>query len=168
MSIDARITKWINGIPKGNRDLWFFVSIYGLFAFPLYFLGFWVANNHRAVHLLFFVSIVILATVLGAILQVIVKRPRPDFMHTAYVPYFKKYSFPSIHSLAAFSMATAIALFQYLETGISIPLLGSIIVLFSLAKLIAVSRIMVGVHYYGDILAGGVIGVAVGMFALLV
>lgn len=168
MSFDTRITKWLNGIPKGNRDIWFFVSIYGLLAFPLYFLGFWVANGHGFVHLVFFVGIVILATILGAGLQAAVKRPRPTFMHTDYVPHFKKYSWPSIHSLTAFAMATAVIVLQYEQNGYSWIFLCSTVALLLMAKLIAISRIMVGVHYYGDILAGGIFGVALGLLAFLV
>jgi undecaprenyl-diphosphatase len=63
-----------------------------------------------------------------------------------------KFSFPSGHTMTAFSIALVISYFY--------PSLEA--VLFFLALSIAVSRIVLGMHYLSDVLAGVVLGVALG------
>ncbi len=62
-------------------------------------------------------------------------------------------SFPSSHAVNSFTVATLLSKFykRYL------------VYLFSLAFLIAFSRVYVGVHYPGDIVAGMLIGFVVGL-----
>lgn len=59
-----------------------------------------------------------------------------------------KFSFPSGHTAAAFVFAAVLAAFY--------PLLA--LPAFVLATLIGLSRVMLGVHYPGDIVAGAVLG----------
>jgi undecaprenyl-diphosphatase len=61
-------------------------------------------------------------------------------------------SFPSGHSTVAFACATVLAL--------SVPRLRW--ALFALAALIAFSRVYVGVHYPFDVVAGALLGIALG------
>ncbi|HUO49054.1 MAG TPA: phosphatase PAP2 family protein [Acidimicrobiales bacterium] len=61
-------------------------------------------------------------------------------------------SFPSGHSASAFAFATAV--------GTEMPALA--LPMGALATLVAYSRVHTGVHYPGDVIAGAVIGVAVG------
>jgi len=63
-----------------------------------------------------------------------------------------KYSFPSGHSITAFAVALSIGLFYPDLQG---PLLA-------VAFLIASSRIILGMHFLSDVLAGSVIGAALG------
>lgn len=63
-----------------------------------------------------------------------------------------KYSFPSGHSITAFAVAVSISLFY--------PFLLTI--LLTLAFLIAASRIILGMHFLSDVLAGSTLGVALG------
>ena len=64
-----------------------------------------------------------------------------------------KYSFPSGHSITAFAVAISIGLF-YPELQIS---------LLVVALLIAASRIILGMHFLSDVLAGSAIGVVLGL-----
>jgi undecaprenyl-diphosphatase len=64
-----------------------------------------------------------------------------------------KYSFPSGHSITAFAVATSLGLFY--------PQL--LVVLLTAAFLIAASRIILGMHFLSDVLAGCVIGVLLGL-----
>lgn len=59
-----------------------------------------------------------------------------------------KYSFPSGHTTAAFSIAVMISLFY--------P--DAIFLLMPLASLIGISRIYLGVHYPSDVFAGTILG----------
>jgi undecaprenyl-diphosphatase len=63
-----------------------------------------------------------------------------------------RFSFPSGHTMTAFSIALVVSYFY--------PSLEA--VLFFLALSIAVSRIVLGMHYLSDVLAGVVLGVALG------
>jgi undecaprenyl-diphosphatase len=73
-----------------------------------------------------------------------------------------KYSFPSGHSITAFAVAISIGLFY--------PELAAY--LLTVAFLIASSRIILGMHFLSDVIAGSAIGVILGftsfhIFALL-
>src|SRR6202167_5193046 len=64
-----------------------------------------------------------------------------------------KYSFPSGHSITAFAVAVALGLF--------FPSL--LTTLLALAFLIAASRIVLGMHFLSDVLAGSAIGATLGV-----
>jgi undecaprenyl-diphosphatase len=64
-----------------------------------------------------------------------------------------KYSFPSGHSITAFGVAVSLGLFY--------PYL--LMALVAVALLIAISRIILGMHFLSDVLAGSAIGVALGI-----
>lgn len=61
------------------------------------------------------------------------------------------YSFPSGHATVAFACAGVLAL--------AVPRLR--VPLYALAALIAFSRVYVGVHYPGDVIAGAVLGIGI-------
>lgn len=63
-----------------------------------------------------------------------------------------QFSFPSGHTMTAFSIALVVSYFYPSLEG----------VLFFLALSIAVSRIVLGMHYLSDVLAGAVLGAALG------
>ena len=67
-----------------------------------------------------------------------------------------KFSFPSGHTAAAFVFANIVVAFF---PSLSIPL-------YLFATLVGLSRVMLGVHYPGDILAGMVLGLACSWAAL--
>lgn len=66
-----------------------------------------------------------------------------------------KYSFPSGHSITAFAVATTLGLF-YPQV---------LAVLLTAAFLIAASRIILGMHFLSDVLAGCVLGVLLGLIS---
>ena len=72
------------------------------------------------------------------------QRPTDDISRENYTILFDRYSFPSGHATAAFSIATTVSL--------SLPLFS--IIAFPLALMIGLSRIYIGVHYLTDVLAG--------------
>ncbi len=86
-------------------------------------------------------------------------RERPFIRHpgiTLAMPPLDRYSFPSGHTLHAVAFTwQAVANFPELAW-----------VLIPLASLIAASRVVLGLHYPSDVLAGGAIGMALALPAL--
>lgn len=68
-----------------------------------------------------------------------------------------QYSFPSGHTIVAFSIATSVGLFY--------PQL--LVLLFCIALLIAVSRVVLGMHFLSDVVVGVLMGVSLGFAAFL-
>lgn len=87
-----------------------------------------------------------------------VGRPRPSraTLSVAHVMEPDRFSFPSGHAAAAMSVA-----FVY---AIAFPQIAIPIIL--LAGLIGMSRVVLGVHYPGDVLIGQLIAVLTGILAL--
>lgn len=78
-------------------------------------------------------------------------RPRPPLVDPAVhplVPVPHSYSMPSGHATTAFAAALAVGL---VHPRLRLPLM-------TLAALIAVSRVWLGVHYLSDVLVGAAIG----------
>jgi undecaprenyl-diphosphatase len=95
-----------------------------------------------------------LAVGAAALLGAIVARPRPFVAHPqihAFLAHAADPGFPSDHATAAFAIAAVL-----------VARLGrrALPVLFA-AAVLAVSRVLVGVHYPSDVLAGALLGSAV-------
>ena len=93
--------------------------------------------------------------VLGVILYKLLKRTfvreRPFITHAAIdlgMPPLDRYSFPSGHTLHAVAFA--------LQASMHFPPLGYVLV--PLALLICGSRVVLGLHYPTDVLAGAALG----------
>lgn len=91
------------------------------------------------------------------VLKHLIGRSRPRLLDSAGAWNFDplsfasvQASFPSGHTITAFAMAWTLGLFL---PAWRIPLFG-------MAILIAISRVVVGAHYPGDVLAGAVVGMA--------
>ena len=105
------------------------------------------------------------AGALGLLLYKLLKtklvRERPYVLHAGIdcvVAPLDRYSFPSGHTLHAV-LFTTIAIAW-------VPVLG--LILIPLAILIALSRVVLGLHYPSDVLVGALIGGAIGRLANLI
>jgi undecaprenyl-diphosphatase len=102
-------------------------------------------------------SVAVTATVVNLALKPLGRRRRPDRI-AREVPIDRHVrmpissSFPSGHSAAAFAFATGVG---HVSPAAAVPLHG-------LAALVAYSRVHTGVHYPGDVIAGSLLGVALG------
>ena len=67
-----------------------------------------------------------------------------------------KFSFPSGHTMTAFSIALVLSYFYH----------GMEVLVFFFAGSIAISRIVLGMHFLSDVLAGAILGVGLGCCAL--
>jgi undecaprenyl-diphosphatase len=83
-------------------------------------------------------------------------RPCEQFGLEAAIKPSEKFGFPSGHSAAAFVFATVLA-----QIYPSVALLA-----YSIAMLIGVSRVLLGVHYPADIVAGAVVGIICGFLSV--
>lgn len=100
-------------------------------------------------------SAAILGILVFKVLKRLSQRPRPCQIEPhcwAYVLPPDQFSFPSGHTMTAFSIAIVVSYFYPSLEG----------VLFFSALSIAVSRIVLGMHFLSDVLAGVVLGVALG------
>jgi undecaprenyl-diphosphatase len=89
-------------------------------------------------------------------LKLISKRPRPYQVEPhcwAIITTHDRFSFPSGHSMTAFSIMASVGHFY--------PDLQ--LVLLALALSIAASRIILGMHYLSDVIAGAAIGMGLGL-----
>jgi membrane-associated phospholipid phosphatase len=92
-----------------------------------------------------------LSSLVSTVVKALVDRPRPTFDPLVDLP--ASASFPSGHATTAFAAAVACAV---LIPRLKWPAL-------TLATLVAVSRVYLGVHYVFDVVAGALLGTAVGL-----
>jgi undecaprenyl-diphosphatase len=88
------------------------------------------------------------ATAISTAVKYSVRRPRPLELAQFYAVNYDRYSFPSGHATRMAAIATVVGRF----TPALLP------VGYLLALLVALCRVVVGVHYPGDVLAGLLIG----------
>ena len=132
-------------------DLEFWVGA-GVIALILFFV---VPKKYRK-HVVWFVFLVLPAVMIsygiGYILKIIFRIPRPC-VGLATCP--DGFSFPSGHATVIFA-ATSVLMFHYKDKK-----LGAFFLILSV--LVAVSRVMLGVHRVEDIVAGSIIGMITGV-----
>jgi undecaprenyl-diphosphatase len=109
------------------------------------------------------VSAATLAAVVGVgvfkLLKTLSQRPRPCQIEPhcwSKVLPPDRFSFPSGHTMTAFSIALVVSYFYH---GMELPV-------FFFACSIAISRIVLGMHFLSDVLAGAILGVGLGCGAL--
>lgn len=145
-----RATRWLSASP-GHR---YFVWVSRLGDGPFW----WVLIALQAVFApelaLQQAIAVIICTLIYRWLKRHTARERPFVTHPAipcYTPPLDRFSFPSGHSLHAVCLT--------LLTGLTQPLAGMILLPFTISVLI--SRVVLGLHYPSDVLAGSTLGILV-------
>ena len=163
-TIDVNGLLWLNSVAHTNVvTFWMTVVLSRLLIAliiiaPLFMVEVWhdarrnSIGSHVVVQAVF---AVILATAIGYLIGALVGRPRP-FEETIYVapigPLPAGLSFPSAHSWVSFAFASAFLYYpKYAK-------LGQVLVV--LAALVALGRVMAGVHYPSDVIAGSLLGLA--------
>ena len=107
-----------------------------------------IPKKTRRIGIASLLSIAFCALITNVLIKNIVARPRPFDAVEAIVPLIARpwgYSFPSGHTCASFASALIILKMAPKKYGIAAVVL---------ATLIGFSRLYVGVHYPGDVLAG--------------
>lgn len=158
MNTDKRFSLLVHNMGDQLMPMWRFLSMYGGFLYVAFFSGLFLASLDQRERLVILTALsLVFTTVSTILLRYIVRRPRPAFMKTGYVPWMNDYSFPSGHASMIFAIA---ALESWLFLTPTLTAAGSILTIIAIimACLIAISRVMLGVHYVSDIVAGAFLG----------
>lgn len=159
--LDARISDTLRGVDSsvlealalslsllGSRWVMAALTVAGV-------LGLLVRGNRSSAALL--AGTMVIGTAAGSVLKEVVERARPG-LEVARIPVPETYSFPSGHALAAFLFFGIVAfLFFVLADSVRVKL-WAWLVCSLLAFGVALSRVYLGVHYLGDIIASWMLG----------
>lgn len=155
-AVDASLSHWVNGFAGGPLDLVMIALTHA--AIPVMVLAvvlsWWsaaerVPNRHTAVAagLSFLGGLLLNQLIVLAVFRV---RPYDAGVTQLIVGASTDSSFPSDHATAAFAIAASVA-FSGKRLRAAVFAVA--------ALLLAVSRVYVGIHYVGDILAGALTGI---------
>ncbi|TAN61061.1 phosphatase PAP2 family protein [bacterium] len=155
MSLNKEIFFFFNNLAGKNNILdgaWVFLAQYAIFIFGLVMV--YLLRKDRKLFIKASLSALI-TVVIVALVKKICFFPRPFAQEEArlLISHIADSTFPSKHTAVAFSLAFGIFL-EKKHLGIW---------LLALALLIGLSRIVTGVHYPADILAGILIGICVSL-----
>lgn len=136
---------------------WLSASGDGYYYLLLVVMAIWINGTHWRYGMILAVTFVVERPVYW-LLKNSFRRPRPDNCSAAALLIaHDKFSFPSGHTCAAFLFATITSSF--------FPLL--IVPLFIWAAAVGISRVVVGVHYPTDVVAGMCLGLLISEWVLL-
>lgn len=102
---------------------------------------------------------VIISAGLVLVIKFIIRRRRPKGEWGSIYRNTDPHSFPSGHATRAFLLAA-------LAARLGPPWLAGVLSLW--APLVSLARVVMGVHYLSDILAGGLLGILIGLTSLFV
>lgn len=168
--MDLRVFEFLNGALRGRDALEDFVTAFSAWSVPLFAaatLLLWFLDRPGSALRWRLVTVsACTAAGLGLLVNQAIGhiwfRERPYAAHPGHADLLASPSgdpsFPSDHATAAFAIAFTVLFFSMR--------IGS--VLLAAAGAIGVSRILVGLHYPSDVLAGAVIGLACAAFVTLV
>lgn len=163
MALDAQLALLLNGLagqsPLLDGIIVFFASYlaYILVAVFLAFLLYssYVRREKLEILVVTAISVVVARGVITELIRFFYHRPRPfsELPEMRQLIDTTSWSFPSGHATFFFAMATAVYLYNK-KWGIGF---------FIAAVLIAVSRVIAGIHYPSDVIGGALIGIGVGL-----
>ena len=164
IQIDENISVKFNKLVSDNNlnhTFWKYAAEYSTYAFPLLFVYLWFFYPKlREVSLRAAVIGIIGWKVIAPLVAYFFFRPRPVDMGILGEKevLFKRpsYSFPSDHAIFLFSVATGFYIAGYKQLGAA---------LYIVAIIITLSRVVVGVHFIGDIIIGALIGITIALLA---
>lgn len=157
--IQGAETPWLTTIMRMFTDIGSTtaVIILGIIA-----LGLLLVRKHRAQAVLFVVALAGTG-ILNQTLKFIFKRQRPDINRLIDIG---GYSFPSGHTMIAFSLYTILGYILWRNLKNSWSRLGIMLLAVFMIIMIAISRIYLGVHYPSDIV-GGFLASSVFLFLII-
>ncbi|MEK7105410.1 MAG: phosphatase PAP2 family protein [Patescibacteria group bacterium] len=163
--ISHKLDGWLDNDPEGQA-LGIFAAKYLLWAFlgAAIIVYPWInkTNEGAVIYDLFLILSALAAHLITFLLSFVVRRKRPyetspDTWHLPIRIYTS--SFPSGHATIAFAVAMFLVWYWH-------PSLLIAVVLYAIAAIVAIARVIVGVHYVTDVIVGAVIGTGVGYLSL--
>lgn len=153
MWLEEPIFDFLNGLAKRNDILdvvWVFFAQYAIFLFGIVLIYF--VRKDRKLLLKVALGIIITVITVAVIKKIwFIPRPFSDKEVNLLIEHRQDSTFPSKHAAVAFAVAFGIFL-RKKKLGVWLLLL---------ALGIALSRVMVGVHYPADVFAGALIGMII-------
>jgi undecaprenyl-diphosphatase len=162
MNLDQQILLALNSWTNHSQALdWFFIfcANYLVYIFSAMAILYWFIHKpenkmlERKAVATAFISFVIARLLLTELIRIIVPRHRPIVLHPIIdlMQIQKESAFPSGHASAMFAIAIAIYFYN--------KRLGSWLLVMSAVT--AVARVVIGVHWPSDIIAGALLGILV-------
>jgi membrane-associated phospholipid phosphatase len=160
--LDISLLRFIHHHRIVALDAWLyglsFITTYVSIGIVLSILIISLVKKSKPMRVIFFkmLAVLVIGALVSLSLKTMITRDRPFVTY----PDIEKLSeagsssFPSGHTIEVFAMATALSLL--------IPKKRIAIPVFSWALLVAYSRMALGVHYPGDVMAGMAIGILIG------
>ena len=133
-----------------SGDSWFWVLGLGI----LWFLG----EEETRYRMLHYIGGIIITAVVVMSLKLLVRRRRPEGEWGSIYRNTDPHSFPSGHAARAILLATMV-------WGMGPIWLALILLIW--APLVGLARVAMGVHYLSDIIAGGILGLLIGILWVL-
>jgi undecaprenyl-diphosphatase len=169
-TIDARITGVMRDVSAPSADalarsLTFLGDTWVMVALTVLGAAWLLIRGHR-VEAVLLAAVMVIGPAVGALLKGFVERARPG-LEVARIPVPESYSFPSGHALAAFLFFGIVAFLIFVMARTSRLKLWGWFVCSALAFGVALSRVYLGVHYVGDIIASWMLGSAFLLAAVL-
>lgn len=144
-----RFARWVTDIGSG-------VAMTALTAA----VAIWLLFTGRRPEAVLLVAVMALGSAGGAALQDFIERARPG-LDAARIPIPARYSFPSLHALASMLYFGVIAFLVFvMAPSVRVKLWGGLVCSL-LALGVALSRVYLGVHFFGDIIASWMLGSAI-------
>ena len=137
-----------------NQPIMWITSIYFVFVVLIVMGAAFMWNEKKYEYMLPLILSFCVAIGVAYLLKYIIMRPRPFIeLGVRSLVILKSYSFPSAHAAAVFSaMAILDKEFPKMKW-----------IWLTIAVVVALSRLYIGVHYLSDVIAGGILGYFVGL-----
>ena len=134
-----------------SGDSWFWLAGLGLL--------WWLGTDYWKVRALILIVTILLTALVVFLVKFAVRRRRPEGEWGKFYRNTDPHSFPSGHAVRSLMIAV-------LFLGLGPLWLG--LILLAWAPLVGLARVVMGVHYLSDVLAGWILGLLVGGVVLLV
>ncbi len=161
--IDARLSGFIRSIDiPGLESLALGLTFIGqgrVMAVLTVIVAIWLLFRSMRAEAVLLCATMALGTAAGSLLKEVVDRARPGFEY-ARVPVPDNYSFPSGHALAVFLFFGVFAFLSLLRARSVQVKFWAWFAFTVMALGVALSRVYLGVHYLGDIIASWMLGTA--------
>lgn len=154
LRLDDQISRRIRDSAAGSFSFWSALAKWGVFGFVIVAastisFGFLSATT--------VVTVIFGTAVIAVAVQHLLRRNRPNYKRlTGYHLFWRSYAFPSVHSTVSAVCASLLTFGPSYASADAHVAIG--VALFMIAALIGISRVVMGVHRVGDVLAGLVFG----------